>query len=179
MLWLRVSFPFFSFSQLSFLFFFFFMLFFFGGGGNILSTIFLCTVAVLLFSDSLSFFFVDTVHSVFWHCLSTVPFWGATSFFRVFFFFFKSSVYTLFSFYIYCYIDITNFTIFSQLLRCKAQMHVQCKSTVHVVSGDATWRAGCSQEHPALKKIKNKKFIYNSLNFFYLFTLKKNRNTLK
>ena len=99
--------------------------------------------------------------------------------FGFFFFFFKSSVYTLFSFYIYCYIDITNFTIFSQLLRCKARMHVQCKSTVHVVSGDATWRAGCSQEHPALKKIKNKKFIYNSLNFFYLFTLKKNRNTLK
>ena len=65
-------------------------------------------------------------------------------------------------------------------------MHVQCKSTVHVVSGDATWRAGCSWEHPALKKIKNKKFIYNSLNFFYLFTLKKIgipsskiRNTLK
>ena len=34
----------------------------------------------------------------------------------------------------------------------------------------------CCQEHPDLKK--KKKIIYNNLNF-YLFILKKNRNTLK
>ena len=157
MLWLRESFPFLFFH--SFLFFSFSFLCFFFGGGNILSTIFLCIVAVLLFSESLSFFFVDTVHSVFWHYLSTMPFWWATSFFRVFFFFFQVfRLYFIFFLYIF-YIDITNFTIFSQLLRCKARMHVQCKSTVHVVSGDATWRAGCSQEHPVLKK-KKKIYIY-------------------
>ena len=35
------------------------------------------------------------------------------------YFFFKSSVCTFFSFYIYCYTDIINLTIFSQLLRCQ------------------------------------------------------------
>ena len=119
MLWLRESFPFFFFHSFFFLFFFFFMLFFWGS--NILSTIFLCTVAVLLFSESLSFFFVDTVHSVFWHCLSTVPFWWATSFFRVFFFSSLPSILYFLYIYIYYYTDITNFTIFSQLLRCKCE----------------------------------------------------------
>ena len=31
---------------------------------------------------------------------------------------------------------------------------------VDVVSGGATYRSGCSQEHPDLKKIKKKKKIY-------------------
>ena len=35
------------------------------------------------------------------------------------FFFFLGLPFVLFFFYIYCYIDITNFTIFSQLLRCQ------------------------------------------------------------
>ena len=50
--------------------------------------------------------------------------------------------------------------------------------TMSLNSGDANWRAGCSQEHPALKK-KKKKFIYNSLNFLFVYLFKKNRNTLK
>ena len=43
---------------------------------------------------------------------------------------------------------------------------------VHIYSGDATRRVGCSWEHPALKK---KKFIYNSLNFFICLPLIKKK----
>ena len=73
------------------------------------------------------------------HCSSIVQFWwAALSFFFFlvlnssysarqhcsyssysFYFIFLSSVCTFFFFYIYCYTNTTNFTIFSQLLRCQ------------------------------------------------------------
>ena len=65
----------------------------------------------------------STIHSVYWHCSSTVPFWWAIFFFGLLFVLF-------FFFCIYCYTDTTNFTIFSQLLRCKAWMRIQCTSNV-------------------------------------------------
>ena len=47
------------------------------------------------------------------------------------------------------------------------------RSVTFTHSGDATWRAGCSREHPAVKKKKKKKFIYSSLNFFICLPFKK------
>ena len=78
--------------------------------------------------------FCHCLYNVF-HCSSTVQFWWvnlsfffffffkfwivATAVTGFFFFFFPSSFCTFFFFYIYCYYDTTNFTIFSQLLRCQ------------------------------------------------------------
>ena len=42
-----------------------------------------------------------------------------------------------------------------------------------MISGGATQRSGCSQEHPDLKLF----FLYNNLIFFICLPLKKNRNT--
>ena len=97
----------------------------------------ICTVHrffFFFFSKSLigalfSTVFLHCSNSIF-HCSSTVPFWLATFFFffwtvatvpsgTVATFFFLSLPFVLFFFYIYCYIDTTNFTIFSRLLRCQ------------------------------------------------------------
>ena len=65
-----------------------------------------------------------TMHSECLHCASTVAatmlWWGTSPFFFLFFFsFFSIPFVFFFAFYIYYCIDTTNFTIFSQLLRCQ------------------------------------------------------------
>ena len=96
------------------------------------------TTILLVCSISTFFFSINYIKSsyattVFGHCshnvlhyLSTVQFWWATLFYlflfcfeQLQFFLFGSSVCFFFFFYIYCYTDITNFTIFLQLLRCQ------------------------------------------------------------
>ena len=42
--------------------------------------------------------------------------------------------------------------------RCRSQIADRCSTAP---SGGATYGSGCSQEHPDLKKIKKKKFIFN------------------
>ena len=47
------------------------------------------------------------------------------------------------------------------LRREKCRDTVAAPHTGQGVPGSATYRSGCSQEHPNLKKIKKKKFIFN------------------
>ena len=99
-----------------------------------------------------TFFFSQVLNSNYsakWHCS-----YNSYSFF----FFFLLNIYV--SWYIYCYIDITNFTIFSQLLTCvNALKHCSYNALV-------SWAAFFSQ---VLNSNYNAKehCRYNSYSFFF------------
>ena len=57
------------------------------------------------------------------------------------FFFFLGLFYLLFFFYIYCYTDTTNFTLFSQLLRC--QFFISQNNKIYMKLWPATTKNKC------------------------------------